>query len=78
MQCLFSLSDHQLEESCCYDSRFRYVLSLRLDDLGFDRSLLGRLSVGDYRQPISDSYGTIVARLLAHSGFRSLRNGSSG
>ncbi|MBC7293077.1 MAG: transposase [Thermoleophilia bacterium] len=42
LQHLLKLLDRQLEESCRYDLRFKFVLGLPLDDFGFDHSLFGR------------------------------------
>ncbi|MCS5695794.1 transposase [Desulfofundulus thermocisternus] len=42
LQRLFDLSDRKLEEACRYDLRFKYILGLELDDMGFDHSIFGR------------------------------------
>ncbi len=42
LQRLFNLSDRQLEEACRFDIRYKYVLGLELDDMGFDHSVFGK------------------------------------
>lgn len=42
LQYLFGLSDRQLEESCRFDIRFKYILGLDLNDMGFDHSSFGK------------------------------------
>jgi IS5 family transposase len=42
LQRLFNLSDRQLEEACRFDIRYKYILGLQLDDMGFDHSVFGK------------------------------------
>ena len=42
LQRLFNLSDRQLEEACRFDIRYKYILDLELDDMGFDHSVFGK------------------------------------
>lgn len=42
LQRLFNLSDRQLEEACRFDIRYKYILGLELDDMGFDHSVFGK------------------------------------
>lgn len=51
LQHLFNLSDRQLEESCRYDMRFKFVLGISLDDFGFDHSLFGRFRARLLKDP---------------------------
>ncbi|HAU31358.1 MAG TPA: hypothetical protein DCW46_03575 [Desulfotomaculum sp.] len=42
LQRLFDLSDRQLEEACRFDIRYKYILGLELNDMGFDHSVFGK------------------------------------
>lgn len=42
LQRLFNLSDRQLKEACRFDIRYKYILGLELNDMGFDHSVFGK------------------------------------
>ena len=42
LQRLFNLSDRILPEACRFDIRYKYILDLELNDMGFDHSVFGK------------------------------------
>jgi transposase len=42
LQRLFDLSDRILPEACRFDIRYKYILGLELNDMGFDHNVFGK------------------------------------